>query len=102
MIEELYNKLPDEVVWHVIKYLKHPIIEIIEEGILEGPYIICDMCGKIVFQKTGNWKIARFETLFYHCFITNGYDIEEEEYLEELREVFYGYSDNSDDSDVEN
>ena len=50
MFEKLYKKLPDEVVWHVIKYLKHPMIEILEKGILESAYINCDMCRKIIFS----------------------------------------------------
>ena len=105
MIEELFNKLPDEVVWHVIKYLKHPIIEIIEEGILESSYINCDMCRKIIFLETGNWKTTFNQTICGNCYITHRYEIELEEYKryneysEELREGIYGYYDNSDDSE---
>ena len=66
------------------------------------------MCRKIIFLEMGNWKTTRYETICDHCYITNRYEIEEEEnklyneYLEELREGIYGYYDDSDGSDNEN
>jgi hypothetical protein len=51
MMEELRNRMPEELVWHVVKYLKHPCAEIISNGFKSYQYFIsCFDCHNYYYD----------------------------------------------------
>ena len=42
MMEELRNKLPEELVWNVVKYLQHPLAELIQDDAM------CGVCNDLI------------------------------------------------------
>ena len=90
MIEDLRNKLPEELVWNVLKYTEHPCATIMKEGFNTDPYIRCGFCVKVVFLDTGNWSCKLTDDIICGaCYLENKEElerIEAERYSERVAE----------------
>jgi hypothetical protein len=62
MIGEMYEKLPVELVMHILKFTPHPLVEVMQVGFRTDPYMICDFCENAIFLKRGN-KLANVDVL---------------------------------------
>ena len=52
MIEELRERLPEELVWQVLKYTRHPIAELVRDFIM-WKTTECDCCERKIIRP---WK----------------------------------------------
>ena len=110
MIGELYEKLPVEVVWKILKFTPHPIAEVLKEGFRTDPYMICDFCENAIFLKTGKWSCQYTENMICGtCYAENAEELKREfertsqdrfeEYLNEQEVNLEGWGDFADDDE---
>jgi hypothetical protein len=92
MMEELRQRLPEELLWNVIKYMSHPCAEILKDGLCTDPYERCGYCRKIIFMKKGLWYYTCANgVICENCYAIHAEEIEREEeqqyeeYLNEQR-----------------
>jgi superfamily II helicase len=94
MIGEMYEKLPVELVMHILKFTPHPLVEVMQVGFRTDPYMICDFCENAIFLKTGKWSCQYTENMICGtCYVENAEELErefkrkaQEEYEEYMRE----------------
>ena len=48
MIGELREKIPDEIVWNILKFTRHPLAELIDKCFKQWYYDFCYCCEKII------------------------------------------------------
>ena len=60
MIEELRERLPEELVWQVLKFTSHPCAELIKTCLDGWDYDICQCCDKMI-----NMRKAESAFLFH-------------------------------------
>jgi hypothetical protein len=74
---EIVNKLPEELVWNVIKYLKHPCADMIDDTFNKWDYDICCCCEKIIFMRKNESAFLYYtvKTVCGNCYRTNAKDI---------------------------
>jgi Fe-S-cluster containining protein len=56
MIGELYDKLPVEMVWNILKFSVHPCAEIMKKGFNKYPYMRCGLCCNVIFWDNHKWE----------------------------------------------
>jgi len=106
-IHELYEHLPEELVWHVLKFTRHPCAEIMREC-FPCKYETCACYNNVIFIESGLWCLSNtYGLICGSCYEINKDEIQSaneqlyaeylneegryEEYLDEQRVDNYDY-----------
>ena len=104
-MEEFRERFPEEVVWNILKYTRHPCAELVEEVFLRGCYDTCDFCRRPIFMSGMRWRCKRCCLICEGCYEIRGEDFDRQDepvvegYDEPEAESYYSDNDSVSDSD---